>query len=238
MRHDAARLLTERERSGSSTPSKKYGAKLDPRADWEEKDFGPNFASSARHAVYGWNCKELSDFLSPLQRFLDKSCGRPWDDVYSEICKVADTRTMDGYHLRQHVRSWLKYRYTIDDNGILCPETKRSYTWRDRKANENEIDLIEANRLLTYEKKKGLWFRYDYFLVNPNELIFTWSGNVPNSIRACELPGWDPNKIDINKTQVRSCSKKEIKSILTNKKLKHYNKSYNARVYRKGEILA
>ena len=47
--------------------------------------------------------KELSDYLSPLYRYLDKQAGRPWDDVWSEISQRLDFRSVLGFHVKSHI---------------------------------------------------------------------------------------------------------------------------------------
>ena len=83
--------------------------------------------------------KEQSDYLNPLKKFLLANCGRQWDDVYSDICRFADSRCIRGYHLRQHVWFEVSYYYeehsgwskfVVDKNGVL---TERDFPFSYRK---------------------------------------------------------------------------------------------------------
>lgn len=99
-----------------------------------------------------------SDRLSPLWKFLESNVGRKWDDVYSEICRVNDRRSLLGNHLLDHVkglvdivsfeRNGYKYgnrgqlnrgyyygRYYVDVDGILRSYPKYSFKrqWRQRR---------------------------------------------------------------------------------------------------------
>jgi hypothetical protein len=51
------------------------------------------------------DCKEFSDLLGPLRRYLHRCIGRRWDDVWSEVCANVDATSVSGSHLRGHVIS-------------------------------------------------------------------------------------------------------------------------------------
>ena len=152
MREDISKLICERQRIGSREKSVKTALKLDPHLDYEDFDSGPTYVSSARHRQEG-RCnpvavlmgkkkspgmsKNLNENLRPLYQFLLKSAGRPWNDVYSEICtNINPTKAID-YHVLQHVgwhvdvngtgwsSSWRRGGLYVDDKGILCKEAAR-----------------------------------------------------------------------------------------------------------------
>ena len=140
MRDDIAKLLCERQRVGSRSKSLKTGTTLDPRIDYDDDfDSGPSRLSIARRRQHGWNSKELNENLRPLYQFLDKSVGRPWDDVYSEIrTNINPTKAIDfhvlqhvGWHVDLHRHGTHDHRYYgglyVDDDGILCKAPHRRY---------------------------------------------------------------------------------------------------------------
>jgi hypothetical protein len=97
MRPDCDRVILERPRYRSYARNQKSGARIPLRlAD----EIEPVSRVPIRRAD-----KELSDFLSPLQRHLRKNVGRPWNKVYSEIREAIDVRSLRGYHFLQHVRA-------------------------------------------------------------------------------------------------------------------------------------
>jgi len=49
--------------------------------------------------------KGFSDVLGPLWGYLRKSVGRPWNDVWSEMCAHLDLRSVQGFHIKSHVFS-------------------------------------------------------------------------------------------------------------------------------------
>lgn len=64
--------------------------------------------------------KDFADKLGPMNRWLGKQVGRPWDDVFSEIIKKFDSRTTAGRHivyghLLPSVQTNLDVRYPEDD---------------------------------------------------------------------------------------------------------------------------
>lgn len=64
----------------------------------------------------GGGDKSLSDFLSPLYRFIRKSVGRKWNDVYSEISRNLDRSKQTHQHVLDHLRDWVVTR-TVLING-------------------------------------------------------------------------------------------------------------------------
>jgi len=156
MRDDIAKLICERQRIGSRSKSIKTGRKLNPYLDYDsgDVDWGPTYVSSARHrqelrcstirerGMGKTNYKNLNENLRPLYQYLDKSVGRPWDSVQSEILENIDVRRAIGYHVMQHV-GWhvdttgLNRRWSelfVDDNGILRKTVRESRTaWKKKK---------------------------------------------------------------------------------------------------------
>lgn len=148
MRYDMKKLICERERVGSSNKSYKTGAKLDPTFDYDSENYdpGPGRIKTGVKWLRHWDHKYLNENLNPLHRFLMKSVGRPWDDVYSELCEGVDRRRAIGFHVFQHVRQWISdvlffdgepydlgsyggparpyYGLYVDQQGVLCNREK------------------------------------------------------------------------------------------------------------------
>lgn len=119
MRKDMAKVVTERPRSGHANASRKWGWRL-RQHEYDLDDHGPAYASSARHRQYGFNCKQFSDLLGPLRRYLRKQTGRPWDAVWSEITQTLDSRSLAGQHIFDHIRWDVTRNAEIDDRGRVC----------------------------------------------------------------------------------------------------------------------
>src|SRR5271157_1724025 len=105
MREDMKDLLLDTGRVGGGWGKAASRRAIMKRADADDL---PRTLPSGRKRV---GSKQQGDRLNPLKRFLKANCGRPWADVYAEICESADSRTIRGYHLRQHV-----WNYVVPSN--------------------------------------------------------------------------------------------------------------------------
>lgn len=52
--------------------------------------------------------KWLNENLAPLQRFLVRRLGRPWNEVYSEICAQIAMRSAVQKHVIDHLRQYVE----------------------------------------------------------------------------------------------------------------------------------
>jgi hypothetical protein len=179
MRTDLAKCTTEKERGGSSLPSKKYSGRVrvEETDSTYDKEFG-GLISSARRRQYGrgWDCKEFSDVLNPLKGTLRKNVGRPWDDVYSEFCQVLDNRSNSGIHIIGHMRQYVAMNcfmsngkvwehspysgqvevwgfYVHPITGILCHVGDGR--WRHHYKARPKAIVSVPNGAVTYELKGG-----------------------------------------------------------------------------------
>lgn len=119
MKEYFSKLLTEQERAGSKNRSVKWSGRLkyDPDSDYDDQI---NYVSMSRHGrQYGWNGKSLTDVLSPLRGYLRKNVGRKWDDVYSELCRGLDRRSVSGLHVFTHLWQYVE-KNTVMIDGNVC----------------------------------------------------------------------------------------------------------------------
>ncbi|MBI3264785.1 MAG: hypothetical protein HYZ58_16795 [Acidobacteria bacterium] len=158
MRHDMAKVVTERPRRGHGNSSKKWGRRLNA-SEFGLDDHGPTRAPIGRRRQYGSNWKEFSDLLGPLRRYLRKQVGRPWNKVWSEITQNLDSRSLTGQHIFDHIRWEVEQRPWIDEKGRLY-----------RKLEWGTIELVDGlyvhpvTRLLCYKPKRSLGSRGGPFL--------------------------------------------------------------------------
>lgn len=110
------KVLTERPRYGHK---RKYHEvrQRENRGDYEAL---PMMTGMRR--PYSYESKEFSDLISPLYRFLWSCLGRPWDDVWSEICSQLSNNTVDA-HLKDHARQIVEIDTFLDNDGnvFVCP---------------------------------------------------------------------------------------------------------------------
>jgi hypothetical protein len=186
MRSDMQKVLTERERWGSSAPNRKAGKKIRP-IDVSEDDDEPRRLSRAQ--LYGSKWKSFTDVLGPLRRFLRKNVDRPWDKVYSEIREHLDGRSIMSGHLLDHL-SWEVELHAVLEDGVvygaprnrirdrvtgfyvhprtrlLCWAPRRNYR-KERLANERrrEVTRVPVSETSSYIKVAGIWYRAEYEIV-------------------------------------------------------------------------
>lgn len=78
----------------------------------------------------------FADKLGATRRWLDRACGRPWDEVRSEIFRRFDIRTLAGRHIvfdhlltevAEHPspRPYVRDRYYVDARGVLRRSPRR-----------------------------------------------------------------------------------------------------------------
>lgn len=152
MRPDMPQVIIERPRAHSWPNRAKGRLKARKLEDLPQRE--PMPGSVVRS-------KQQTDVLGPLIGFLRKSCGRPWDKVWSEICKQAHGSEMAKSHFRDHVLREVstnindKYRrhflFFVDDNGIL--RASKPYRYRGPKKEQ----VVWANPTTQCKRINGLW---------------------------------------------------------------------------------
>ncbi len=61
--------------------------------------------------------KMLNENLAPLKRYLMKQVGRPWNKVYSEICKNLDASNTVKQHVRDHLQDFVVLKVAVGRDG-------------------------------------------------------------------------------------------------------------------------
>jgi hypothetical protein len=196
-----SKLLTEKERGGSSDPSLKTGKRIHyiPDHDYDEQ---PTRLPISRHRQFGYDCKHLSDVLRPLKGFLFKNVGRLWDDVYSELCQSLDRRSVSGQHVFQHMKDYVEINtYFAEDgslwtNGRRGPEPVLSYYQpgsfyvhpvsgvlsflpgppRRRYQRPEDPDRIDLTDGTYFGRFEGIWFHCTFIKVEKDDYShYRWS---------------------------------------------------------------
>lgn len=130
MRDDMAKVVTERPRRGHGNRSRKTTGRsmrlYDSNCDYDE----PTRLPIARRRQYGYDCKELSDLIGPLRRYLRSCVGRPWTNVHSEMSCKLDRRSVSGSHIWDHVRWEIETDCYIGEDRLAYP-SRRMYGLRD-----------------------------------------------------------------------------------------------------------
>ncbi|MGF1579140.1 MAG: hypothetical protein ACFCD0_07230 [Gemmataceae bacterium] len=120
MRNDMKHVIIDRPRfgagDGGKSPTPKGKARQEQRIPLDER---PKRESMSRHRLYGWGCKQLNEHLGPLRRYLRTNCGRPWNDVFSEICEHLRIDSATQLHVHQHIEDYV-LTTTCLINGQVC----------------------------------------------------------------------------------------------------------------------
>lgn len=186
MRADMAKVLIEDARTQSAERSRKWGKRLkyDPDSDYDDE---PKKIKSSRYWQYGYNHKNSTDVLGPLKGFLKSRVGQPWDDVYSEICRNLDRRSVTGLHVFTHLwqfvdlNCWIGAKtgkvycngkwghsqptdfYVHPWTGVLCEVPRRSRQfWRKNRTKRDPVKFIPINDSgysgTAYQNLEGIWY--------------------------------------------------------------------------------
>ena len=123
MRPDMAKVIVERPRYGSrmkSRPHKGYMREL-----WRLGHDGlPRHEGMRR--PYAGDTKMLNEHLGPLRRYLVSQVGRPWDEVFSEICAHISRNSAVQDHVRDHVFDYVEV-HVVEIDGRPCSKEPRVY---------------------------------------------------------------------------------------------------------------
>ena len=182
MRPDMSKVIVERPRRGSRLRSAKFGVRLSPQLEPDEADPLPPRRPREN--------KSLNENLAPLERYLNKQVGRPWDKVYSEIRANLDGRKATQLHILQHLsgyvttdcwtengtlvgkggfwgRAWpVEGLYVDPKTRLLCSAPRAK---RDRGA--KTVTRVRVSDLAHDELIDGIWYRFEYRRRDPDELL-------------------------------------------------------------------
>lgn len=188
MRKDMGKVITERERRGSSLPSLKTGLSI--RWNGHEGDYHYD-----QKASMSWNRlfirKEFTDVLSPLYRWLDKQVGRPWSKVYSEICANLDKRKVTHVHVldhlfqriernvfmgvdrQYHARSSGFFGVNVVDGLYVHPRNGLILRQKPKPKIEKpeDVEEVKLTDLAAWKKIKDIWYFCEYRQPTKEEAI-------------------------------------------------------------------
>jgi len=181
MRSDMAKVIVERPRYGSTMRGHAKGY-------WRKLQAIPADELPKRERIkpsHG-RTKSLNEHLRPLQRYLHKQIGRPWDKVFAEICAFISRNSAVQDHVRDHVGDFVAVN-VIEIDGVLhevawwgrliplekgwryatlyvCPRTgllknlgKKSR--RSKHEKESPTIHVTIDYQVTFIRRRGVWHR-------------------------------------------------------------------------------
>lgn len=184
--HRIEAIVIERPRTGGRIKSPKGEKKALEKLTREASIDG--LLCPYLHKRGRYRTKYFSDNLSPLRRWLRSQVGRPWDEVYSQLCRRLDTRTLSGQHIFSHVWDYVEryvvfvdgipyskedtryplvktYRYERDrfyvhpESGILCQVKALP---PKRKSKPEVSDRIRLDAFREYRQIEGIWYEITF----------------------------------------------------------------------------
>lgn len=174
MRADMKKVLCERPRRGGIYSYHDVRQRL----NHGDPDALPSHQGMRR--PYGWETKEFNDLIGPLRGYLRHSVGRPWDDVWSEVCQQTSSGNTIDEHLRGHVmrevetytfvkdgeiycygQYYSKWRkvdglYVDPRDGLLCVTPEKGYCWKEKRITIDGLHYRKGDDGLLYPTN---WFR-------------------------------------------------------------------------------
>jgi hypothetical protein len=138
MRSDMKRKLIESPRWGSWMPNHSV---LRDRALLRHARADDSFDRFARRGAmrpHHGDRKDLTDKLNPLIRFVRKSRGRLWDEVYSELRALLSPRSVIDMHILQHLDQFVLLHVRVDAEGRVFNHPPRFRWGAELFANERQ----------------------------------------------------------------------------------------------------
>jgi len=173
-----------------------------------EYDDGPDYEGLTRLPVSskqeGYNKKlgdkDFTDVLGPLHRYLRSSCGRLWNDVYSEIKRTLGNagwgvRHIISAHLDVAIHTYrgadgnvwvsdkhgvhqvggLYYDFYVEPESGLLREGTRYRKWRSvtrEKERTKPLEFVPIEDGKEYRKIAGIWYLHEFTEVEVKTPVF------------------------------------------------------------------
>lgn len=115
MRSDMDKVIVERPRYGSRSPSRKKGYK-------RYINSVPLEDQPQRESMLGrWKGRDklLNEHLGPMRRFLRSNIGRPWNKVHQELCEYVSFDNAVQAHVLAHVFEYVHLHVEVQDRSTV-----------------------------------------------------------------------------------------------------------------------
>lgn len=172
MRDDMAKVIVERPRTGGGEKFPRGSVRQTDRLAPEE---WPRREGIRR--AWGGGSKHLNENLAPLRRYLRSQVGRPWDEVYGEICRRIDRDSAVQLHVWQHLSrevcvdphvvrgdvagsgqfGYPGPLYVDPKTGVLCYDEGRRRRY-DRPKPQGPKGRIKVDDSREYRLIEGVWY--------------------------------------------------------------------------------
>lgn len=158
MRNDMGRVVIERPRRGSRTADsakvRHYGKIVHDEEGYDYEGF-TRLPISRKQEGYNKNLgyKTFSDLLGPLNHYLESCCGRPWNDVWSEISRTLGRSGSEGIrhikdqHIDVAVNTWRGSDGEVYENSDYGVHKVGRYSWRTSLYVEPETGILRKTAI-------------------------------------------------------------------------------------------
>jgi hypothetical protein len=184
VRTDMHRVLVEEPRIGPRLKGPKGYRRRLARMGLEA---APMRESMRRSWQQGWG-KYFGDHVAPLDRFVRSRVGRPWDRVYSEVCREMDRRSLVKLHVHQHLWMLVEKEVELIDGVahdrrscrpltsgfFVCPRTgllREARRPRRVDGRQASPDVVRVDESHAYHRIDGIWYEIRFVPV-PVEVRF------------------------------------------------------------------
>jgi hypothetical protein len=161
MRKDMFKVIVERPRVGGGNKrnrrvnkeftdlAKSWNGQEDEAFDLVYDSINASNNERLKHQVDNSNMKEQTDNLNPLYGLLLARLGKPWNDVYSEICEHLNRNSTMQNHVFQHLE-WavVKSTYRGEDGHVYESTTRK---WRGQA-----LDTPKQRKVFYLEPETGI----------------------------------------------------------------------------------
>lgn len=146
MRADMAKVIVERPRIGSRSPTRKKGYRkyVQPRG-WDNLPQREPMLGPWR----GGN-KWLNEHLGPMRRFLRSNVGRPWNHVHRELCEHVSFDNSVQVHVLAHIFDFVQQHVDLRGREVVSRVGWR----RDRVLEPGEMYICPRTGLLKAVRRR------------------------------------------------------------------------------------
>ena len=124
MRKDMTNRFTEHHKI-----SKPKFPRHSKKFNWKDEDgqetCSPKGMKHAHYISHNWIWRDagcVDGNYNLLKRFLHSCTGRPWNEVYSEVCEESDERSFRGYNFREWIDHLVEKNCFLDKDGTVLDE--------------------------------------------------------------------------------------------------------------------
>ncbi len=142
MRSDMDKVIVERPRIGSRSPSRKKGYRKSIQSKPLE-DLPRNEPMLGRW--HGMD-KSLNEHLGPMRRFLRSNVGRPWNNVYHDLCENVSFDNAVQKHVLEHVNDYVHEHVDVSDSSTVY--SRQCSWWQTRKLDEGDMYVCPKTGIL------------------------------------------------------------------------------------------